>query len=129
MKCATRLTICSVALAVLMPMQTVFGAQTLKGEQIRSMITGRAMTFVSGNGKWGGRAVWHRNGTITGSTTYGSFTFKWSGTWWVKGNKYCRSLSAQGRNDSKCQRVRKLGPKRIQFVNDDGTIGSTSTLK
>lgn len=111
--------------------QVVFATpHYLETDEIKNMISGRAMTFFGNYGpvKFTGAAKWGSNGTIIGYTNYLGKKRKWKGTWYVKNNQYCRTLSGEGKTDFKCHRVQKINSHTILFIKPDGSVSSTTIL-
>lgn len=103
----------------------------LTSNQIIELIAGHSSSFYGHYGRiqFTGESQWSKNGTISGFTNYLNKKRIWHGTWYVKNNQYCRTLTGYGKTDSKCLRVEKINANTIRFIKLNGDVSSTSHLK
>ncbi len=106
-------------------------AELLAGEEITETIDGKRVVLeLSSFGI--DFSMFHReNGEVTGDgsgTDLGSyFAPKETGNWWVSGEKMCQQFPTWYDGKRLCFKLRKVTPKRCEWIREDGKRGTAIT--
>jgi hypothetical protein len=98
----------------------------LEGPAIRSLVSGKSASWVSAEGR-SGVITYNRDGTIAAKARVMGMNFAVSGTWEVKGNRFCRTIRMDS-PPTKCQTVVPAGGKTYRFIGENGKLATTTTF-
>jgi hypothetical protein len=98
----------------------------LSGDAIRKLVSGRSASWVSAEGR-SGTITYNPDGTIAAKARAMGMNFSVKGTWEVKGNRFCRTISMDS-PPTKCQTVIPAGGKTYRFIGENGKLATTTTF-
>ena len=102
-------------------------AQGLSGPEIRRLVTGRSASWVNSSG-YTGTITYRPNGTIQAKANVFGTSMNVSGSWQVRGDRFCRAMS-MGPSGTSCQQVVRAGGQTYRFLNEDGSLATTTTFR
>jgi len=102
-------------------------AQALSGPEIRRLVTGRNASWVNASG-YTGTITYLPNGTVQAKANVMGTSMNVSGTWSVQGDRFCRAMS-MGPGGTQCQQVVRAGGQTYRFLNQDGSLATTTTFR
>jgi hypothetical protein len=117
----------AIVLILLWPAQASAQAK-LTGAEIRKLVAGRSATWVRGDGQYSGTITYHRNGTITSQTKVMGAPLSLKGTWEVKGDRFCRTISLDP-VPTRCQTVVPVSAGTYRFLNEDGSVATITSFR
>jgi len=102
-------------------------AQALTGPEIRRLVSGRSASWVNSGG-YTGTITYLPNGVIQARANVFGTSMSVSGTWAVRGDRFCRAMS-MGPSGTSCQQVVRAGGRTYRFLNEDGSLATTTTFR
>ena len=116
-----------VALALLLCSESK--AQTnLPGTEIRRLVSGQSASWVRADGQYSGTITYHRDGRLTSEVKVMGRPMSLSGTWEVLGDRFCRTISLDP-VPTRCQKVVPVSGRTFRFVNEDGSLATTTSFR
>ena len=123
----TTTTLTMIAVALLWSQEGMAQAN-LTGPQIRTLVSGRSASWVRGDGQYSGTITYHRDGRLTSNAKVMGMTMPISGTWEIKGDRFCRTISLDP-VPTRCQTVVPVSAGRYRFVNEDGSTATITSFR
>jgi hypothetical protein len=102
-------------------------AQALSGPEIRRLVTGRSASWVNSGG-YTGTITYLPNGVIQAKANVFGTSMNVGGTWSVRGDRFCRAMN-MGPSGTSCQQVVRAGGGTYRFLNEDGSLATTTTFR
>lgn len=76
-------------------------AGSLSGDAIKSLMSGKSVSWVTSDGTWKGVSKYNRNGSATVNINAPEKS-KDAGKWWVSGNQFCSQWTNLRDGQAKC---------------------------
>jgi hypothetical protein len=102
-------------------------AQALSGPEIRRLVSGRSASWVNASG-YTGTITYLPNGVIQAKANVFGTSMNVGGTWSVRGDRFCRAMN-MGPSGTSCQQVVRAGGGTYRFLNEDGSLATTTTFR
>ena len=102
-------------------------AQALSGPEIRRLVAGRSASWVNASG-YTGTITYLPNGVIQAKANVFGTSMNVGGTWSVRGDRFCRAMN-MGPSGTSCQQVVRAGGGTYRFLNQDGSLATTTTFR
>jgi hypothetical protein len=100
----------------------------LTGVEIRKLVSGRSASWVRGDGRFSGTITYHPDGRLTSLVKVMGAPISVSGTWEVRGDRFCRIVSLDP-VPTRCQNVFPVSRSTFRFVNEDGSLATTTSFR
>jgi hypothetical protein len=100
----------------------------LTGQEIRKLVAGRSASWVRGDGQYSGTITYHRDGKITSETKVMGMPLSLKGTWEIKGDRFCRTISLDP-VPTRCQTVVPVSARTFRFFNEDGSLATITSFR
>ncbi len=100
----------------------------LTGPQIRKLVSGHSASWVRGDNQYSGTITYHRDGKLTSDAKVMGMSMPISGTWEIKGDRFCRTISLDP-VPTRCQTVVPVSARTFRFVNEDGSTATITTFR
>jgi hypothetical protein len=101
---------------------------SLTGQEIRKLVAGRSASWVRGDGQYSGTITYHRDGKITSETKVMGMPLSLKGTWEIKGDRFCRTISLDP-VPTRCQTVVPVSARTFRFFNEDGSLATITSFR
>jgi len=101
--------------------------ERLSGPEIRRLVSGRSASWTTPDG-YKGSITYNPNGTLSASTRILGTDQRLSGTWEIRGDRFCRSI-ALDLVRTRCQTVQRVSAGTFRFYNEDGRLATVTTFR
>jgi hypothetical protein len=95
--------------------------------RIRRLVAGRSASWVNASG-YTGTITYLPNGVIQAKANVFGTSMNVGGTWSVRGDRFCRAMN-MGPSGTSCQQVVRAGGGTYRFLNEDGSLATTTTFR
>lgn len=116
----------SVVLGAAIAAGGAYAAGELDDAAIKRLVAGRSASWVSAEGR-SGVITYHGDGKLSARAKVMGMMMPVSGSWEVKGGKFCRTIRMDS-PPTKCQTVVQVSGKTYKFYNANGTLATTTTF-
>lgn len=96
----------------------------LDGRSIYRIVAGKSASFVRSDGR-SGTVTYHNGGKLVSKVQVFGRPFNVEGTWRVRGDRFCRTVSLD-RPPTRCQQVVRVSGRTYRFINEDGSTTTTT---
>lgn len=100
---------------------------TLDGTAIKRLVSGRSASWVNAEGR-AGVITYHHDGKLSAQAKVMGMTIPVSGTWEVRGNKFCRTIRMDS-PPTKCQSVIRARGSTYHFIGENGKLATMTTFE
>ena len=101
---------------------------SLTGPEILKLVSGRSASWVRAGGQYSGTITYHRDGRLTSETKVMGAPLSLKGTWEVKGDRFCRTISLDP-VPTRCQKVVPVSGRTFRFFNEDGSLATITSFR